>query len=113
MEEKDDFIAKRVNDAGKIFGMARADALALMLVLSIFGNIWLGALWQRSQRDLIKAKDDLVELTLNMSERINEEIRNQVRPVITQEVTEQVKPIKEGVDTVKTKAEQVFDKILN
>lgn len=113
MDQKEDFIGKRVNDTKKLFGMAREDAMALMLVLSIIGNIWLAALWQRSQKDLIESKDQLVQLTLNMSERINEEIRRQMRPAITQEVAEQVKPIKDGVDTVKTKAEQVFDKILN
>lgn len=105
MEQKDDFIGKRVNDAKKIFGMAREDAFSLLIVLLLVGNVWFAALW-------VGAKNETIKVVYDLNDRINEEIRRQVRPMVTQEVTEQVKPIKEGVDTVKTKAEQVFDKIL-
>lgn len=105
MDGKDDFIGKRVNDAKKIFGMAREDAFSLLIVLLIVGNIVFASLW-------VSAKNETIKVIYSLNDRINEEIRRQVQPVVSQEVTKQVRPIKEGVDTVKNKAAEVFDKIL-
>lgn len=104
MEIKEDFIGKRVNDAKKLFGMAKEDALALMLVLSIVVNTVFISMY-------ISAKDEVLTVTNDLNIRIQDELRRQIPGVVKQEVTTQVKPMKDSVGITKDNIEKVLDKL--
>lgn len=101
-KEKEDFIARRVNDVGKIFGMASKDFMALMLVLSLVANAYLLYLF--------------VTLNLDFSDRIVEEVRkqnkNETIPAmerrVDEKVEEKVSPIKEGVEKATNKVDTIL-----
>ena len=105
MEQKDDFIGKRVNDAKKLFGMAKEDALALMLVLSIVVNAVFIAMY-------INAKDEVLAVSNDLNRQIQDEIRRQVPAAVNKEVTTQVKPIADSVSTTQEKIENVIKEIV-
>lgn len=97
MEQKDDFIGKRVNDVKKIFGLAERDFMALMLVFSLIANGYLGYL-------VVKTNSDL-------NAKIVEEVRRQVPQEVDRKVNEGLEPIKQGVNDIKDMAIEVKDKI--
>lgn len=104
-EQKDDFIGKRVNDVRKIVGLAERDFMALMLGISLIGNVLL--VWL------------LLSQNKSFSEQLVEEVRKQVRPAVQQEVKtelpakleEAVEPMKEGVRQATDKVDTILQKI--
>lgn len=88
MEEdknKPDFINKRTEDLGKVFGMARQDLVLLIAVVSVFFNFYLGARLMNSSEARVSD--------------IKEYMRTEGKPIIEQEVGKQLEPIKEDVKT--------------
>lgn len=104
-ETKDDFIGKRVNDVRKIFGLAERDFMALMLVISLIGNVLL--VWM------------LLSQNKSFSDQLVEEVRKQVKPAVQQEVKtelpvkleEAVQPMKDGVKQATDKVDTILQKI--
>jgi|GEM_PF-1601524 len=96
-EEKDDFIGKRVNDVRKIFGLAERDFMALMLIISILGNIALVWLYISQNKDL--------------NQRIVEEVKNQVAPAVQTKVDDKLNGVVEGVDAIKSRLNNVIDTV--
>ena len=80
-QKGEDFIDRKVDGLVKIFGLAQRDFMALMLVLSLIGNIIL--VYQ------------LGEVRKEMTHMVIEEVRKQV----PQETSKQLRPIKSSVDT--------------
>lgn len=77
----DDFVDRKIDGLVKIFGLAQRDFMALMLVLSLIGNIVL--VYQ------------LGEVRTEMTNMVIQEVRRQV----PQETSKQLQPIKNSVDT--------------
>lgn len=103
-EGKNDFITKRVDDVKKIFGLAERDFMALMLVISLIGNVVL--VWA------------IISINSNLNARIVEEVKLQVVPVerkmeqkVDQRVDESLQPIREGVKEAKGKLDTIINKV--
>lgn len=96
-EEKDDFIGKRVNDVRKIFGLAERDFMALLLIVSVGFNIY------------------QAYTNSNMQERLNnrivEEVRRQVTPVVEKKVDDKLDGVVTGVDNLKNRLNNVIDTV--
>lgn len=103
-EQKDDFIGKRVNDAGKIFGMADKNALALMLAISIIFNFIIFNLYSN-------AKDEVVITNNKLTERIIEEVKRQVPKEVKDRVEERIEPIAKSVDSTKSNVDKFIERI--
>ena len=84
----DDFVDRKIDGLVKIFGLAQRDFMALMLVLSLIGNIIL--VYQ------------LGEVRKEMTHMVIEEVRKQV----PQETSKQLQPIKNSVDTTMKQIQQ-------
>lgn len=104
MPENNDFIDRKVEGATKIFGMADKNVWAFMLTISMIFNIWLFYLYT-------SAKNETVSVNNKMSQMVIEEVRKQVTPAVQKEVTEQVKPIAESVDTAKSNLVKFIERI--
>ena len=87
-QKGDDFVDRKIDGLVKIFGLAQRDFMALMLVLSLIGNIIL--VYQ------------LGEVRKEMTHMVIEEVRKQV----PQETSKQLQPIKNSVDTTMKQIQQ-------
>ena len=87
-QKGDDFVDRKIDGLVKIFGLAQRDFMALMLVLSLIGNIIL--VYQ------------LGEVRKEMTHMAIEEVRKQV----PQETSKQLQPIKNSVDTTMKQIQQ-------
>lgn len=96
-EEKEDFIGKRVNDVKKIFGLAERDFMALLLIVSILGNIALVWLYINQNTDL--------------NQRIVDEVKSQVAPAVQTKVDDKLNGVVEGVDAIKDRLNNVIDTV--
>lgn len=96
-EEKDDFIGKRVNDVKKIFGLAERDFMALMLIISILGNIALVWLY--------------IDQNKSLNKQIVEEVKRQVAPAVETKVDDKLNGVVEGVDAIKDRLNNVIDTV--
>lgn len=96
-EEKDDFIGKRVNDVKKIFGLAERDFMALMLIISILGNIALVWLY--------------IDQNKSLNKQIVEEVKRQVAPAVETKVDDKLNGVVEGVDAIKNRLNNVIDTV--
>lgn len=96
-EEKEDFIGKRVNDVKKIFGLAERDFMALLLIVSILGNIALVWLYINQNTDL--------------NQRIVDEVKSQVAPAVQTKVDDKLNGVVEGVDAIKNRLNNVIDTV--
>lgn len=102
MEQKDDLITKRVNDAGKVFGWIRENPLAfLCLFLTITSGVFMYL--------FIDATKQNTALTIGFSKQIQDEIRLQATPIIKEQVKEQVEPIKDGVGSITNKVDTLIN----
>lgn len=96
-EEKDYFIGKRVNDVKKIFGLAERDFMALMLIISILGNIALVWLY--------------IDQNKSLNKQIVEEVKRQVAPAVETKVDDKLNGVVEGVDAIKDRLNNVIDTV--
>ena len=87
-QKGEDFIDRKINGLERIFGMAQRDFMALMLVLSIIGNIIQAYNTDKIQKEMTKI--------------VIEEVRKQV----PQETSKQLQPIKNSVDTTMKQIQQ-------
>lgn len=95
--ENEDYLNRRTNDVKKLWGMAREDVMALILVISLAINVVLVI-------SLINAYKDLTE------ERVKD-----LKEFTRKEVTEQLQPLQEEVtgttETVKSTIEELKEKV--
>lgn len=101
MEQKDDLITKRVNDAGKVFGWIKENPLAfLCLCLTIIAGVFIYL--------FIDAKNENIALTIDLSKQIQDEIRLQAAPIVKEQVKAEVQPIKDGVSSATDKIDTLI-----
>lgn len=95
--ENEDYLNRRTNDVKKLWGMAREDIMALILVISLAINVVLVI-------SLINAYKDLTE------ERVKD-----LKEFTRKEVTEQLQPLQDEVtgttETVKSTIEELKEKV--
>lgn len=95
--ENEDYLNRRTNDVKKLWGMAREDVMALILVISLAINVVLVI-------SLINAYKDLTE------ERVKD-----LKEFTRKEVTEQLQPLQDEVtgttETVKSTIEELKEKV--
>jgi hypothetical protein len=106
-EEKDDFIGKRVNDVRKIFGMAERDFMALMLIISVLGNIALIYLLLAQSSDLNN------EIKAEIRRQVDPAVESKVSTELPKQLNEAVQPMKEGVEQGMQKLDTVLNKVIN
>jgi len=81
-DSKPDFLGQRVNDSGKIFGWIKENPLAFLCTFLTVTNIIFIWAW-------MSAKNENIEISNKLNKDIQQEIRNQ----LPQEVRRQVQPI--------------------
>lgn len=83
---KPDFLNRRTEDVSKIFGLAQRDFMALMLTISLMSNVYLTY--------------KIIDIVLNMSSQITEEVRKQGN--------EMLQPVVDKVESTTSKLEQEY-----
>ena len=96
MPEDKDFIDRRVGNVSTIFGLAREDAITLILVISLLCNVWLG-------REVIIANKDWSKIVV-------EEVRKQAPRIIEEKVEEKLMPMRDAVDSSTNSINRFIDR---
>lgn len=99
-ENKDDFIAKRVNDSTKLFGMIEKDTKSYVI-------LFLTALSATFIYLYISAKNENISLNSALNKQIQDEIRRQ----LPNEVEKQVRPIEKGVNSATAKIDTLIQNV--